>query len=116
MSQTALRSLNFHCQISLNQVASPANAALTEEEQTFMRNGASCDFVVYFKVGKMPLGVIEVDGASHDKPEQARRDALKNGILEKSNIPLLRLRTVESGIEKRIAQFLANWAASTSSR
>jgi very-short-patch-repair endonuclease len=79
-----------------------------------MRNGASCDFVLYFKVGKMPLGVIEVDGGSHDKPEQAERDALKNNILEKSNVPLLRLRTVESRIEDKVAQFLANWASHAS--
>lgn len=116
ISHTSLRALKFHSQILLNQVASSTNTALTPQEQAFMGNGASCDFVVYFKVGKMPLGVIEVDGGSHDKPEQARRDALKNSILEKSNIPLLRLRTVESGIEERITQFLANWAARTSSQ
>lgn len=70
---------------------------------------ASCDFVLYFKVGKTPLGVIEVDGGSHDQPDQAARDALKNGILAKSGIPILRLRTVESRIEERIADFIAQW-------
>jgi very-short-patch-repair endonuclease len=79
-----------------------------------MKNRASCDFVLYFKVGKTPLGVIEVDGGSHDRPEQAERDALKNSILNKSNIPLLRLRTVESGIEDKVTQFLANWASRAS--
>lgn len=72
ISHTSLRALKFHYQILLNQVASSTNTALTPQEQAFMGNGASCDFVVYFKVGKMPLGVIEVDGGSHDKPEQAR--------------------------------------------
>lgn len=115
MSRTSLRALMFHCQISLSQLASSANTTLTERELAFMRNGASCDFVLYFKVGKTPLGVIEVDGGSHDTPEQIQRDALKNSILKKSNIPLLRLRTVESRIEDRIAQFLANWAARTAS-
>ena len=56
------------------------------------------------------LGVIEVDGGFHDKPEQAARDALKNSILAKSGLPILRLRTVESGIEEKIAGFLATWA------
>ncbi|WP_240531098.1 AAA domain-containing protein [Variovorax boronicumulans] len=115
MSRMSLRALMFHCQISLSQLASSANTTLTERELAFMRNGASCDFVLYFKVGKTPLGVIEVDGGSHDTPEQIQRDALKNSILKKSNIPLLRLRTVESRIEDRIAQFLANWAARTAS-
>ncbi|WP_149136817.1 AAA domain-containing protein [Cupriavidus campinensis] len=114
MSDDSCRALTFHSQIALNQVASSTNAALTVQEQAFMRNRASCDFVLYFKVGKIPLGVIEVDGGSHDMAEQAKRDALKNSILQKSNIPLLRLRTVESHIEKRIAQFVAKWTSSAS--
>ncbi|MNY52896.1 hypothetical protein D3C86_1886110 [compost metagenome] len=63
----------------------------------------------------MPLGVIEVDGASHDRLDQAERDALKNSILEKSGIPLLRLRTVESHIRERVAAFLAQWTGNVSS-
>jgi very-short-patch-repair endonuclease len=66
--------------------------------------------VLYFKVGKTPLGVIEVDGGTHDRPEQAARDSLKNSILAKSDLPILRLRTVESGVEEKIAGFLAAWA------
>ncbi|WP_411883367.1 AAA domain-containing protein [Polaromonas sp. YR568] len=111
MSGASCRALTFHFQIALNQVASSTNAALTAREQAFMKNRASCDFVLYFKVGKTPLGVIEVDGGSHDRAEQAERDALKNSILNKSNIPLLRLRTVESRIEDKVTQFLANWAS-----
>lgn len=114
VSRASHRALIFHSQIALNQVASLTNTALTAREQAFMKNRASCDFVLYFRVGKMPLGVIEVDGGSHDKPDQAERDALKNSILEKSNIPLLRLRTVESRIEDKVAQFLAKWASQDS--
>lgn len=43
------------------------------------------------KVGKKPVGVIEVDSGFHETPEQAERDALKNAILAKSGIPILRL-------------------------
>lgn len=71
---------------------------------------ASCDFVIYFKVGKVPLGVIEVDGGSHDRPDQAARDALKNGILAKSGIPILRLSTIKSCIAESIDDFIAQWA------
>jgi hypothetical protein len=115
MSEASSQALTFHTQIALNQVASSSNPALTERERSFMAHRASCDFVLYFKVGKTPLGVIEVDGASHDKPDQAERDALKNSILEKSHIPLLRLRTVESRIQERIATFLAQWTRNVSS-
>lgn len=109
VSEASGRALTFHTQIALNQVVSLSNPTLTDRERAFMANRASCDFVLYFKVGKMPLGVIEVDGASHGRPDQAGRDALKNSILEKSHIPLLRLRTVESRIEERVAAFLAQW-------
>lgn len=113
LSDASCKALTFHTQIALDQVASTTNPALTARELAFMRNRASCDFVLYFKVGKTPLGVIEIDGGSHDRPEQAARDALKNSILAKSDLPILRMRTVESGIEEKVAGFLAAWARTT---
>ncbi|AZQ51503.1 AAA domain-containing protein [Burkholderia cenocepacia] len=110
LSDPSCRALMYHGQVKLDQIASPSNPDLTQRERAFMAR-ASCDFVIYFKVGKTPLGVIEVDGGSHDRPDQAARDALKNGILAKSGIPILRLRTVESRIEERIADFVAQWAS-----
>lgn len=110
LSDPSCRALMYHGQVKLDQVASPGNPDLTQRERVFMAR-ASCDFVIYFKVGKTPLGVIEVDGGSHDRPDQAVRDALKNGILAKSGIPILRLRTVESRIEERIVDFIAQWAS-----
>ncbi|UZE26430.1 AAA domain-containing protein [Pseudomonas sp. B21-056] len=114
LEREVCRGLMFHSQVPLKQVASTTNASLTPRELEFMGNGSSCDFVLYFKVGKTPLGVLEVDGASHDTPEQARLDALKDSILDKCGIPLLRLRTVESRIEQRVAAFVMQWATSAS--
>lgn len=110
LSETSFSALKAHPQIKLNQLASPAIGFLTDRERSFINNRASCDFVIYFRLGKTPLGVIEVDGGAHDEPEQMMRDALKNSILEKLGLPLLRLRTVESRIKERIAEFLAGWA------
>ncbi|AVR99271.1 helicase [Pseudoduganella armeniaca] len=110
LSTPACHALKVHGQVRLNQVASPGMAGLTERERGFMAR-ASCDFVLYFRVGKMPVGVIEVDGGSHNRPDQSARDAMKDGILAKSGIPVLRLRTVESRIEARIAEFIAQWAS-----
>lgn len=109
LSTPPYQALTYHTQIRLNQIAASTNPSVTAREHDFMAR-ASCDFVLYFKVGKTPLGVIEVDGGSHDRPDQAARDALKNSILEKSGIPILRLRTVESRIEEKIAEFIAQWA------
>lgn len=113
LSDASCHALTFHSQIGLSQIASLTNPALTAQERAFMRNRASCDFVLYFRVGKTPLGVIEVDGGAHDRPEQAARDALKNSILAKSELSILRLRTVESNIEEKVAEFLAAWARKT---
>ncbi|MCF5227887.1 DUF2726 domain-containing protein, partial [Pseudomonas syringae] len=60
-------------------------------------------------VGKRPLGVIEVDGGHHNDLVQIERDTVKNSILEKCGIPLLRLRTIESHIEEKIAAFVDQW-------
>jgi very-short-patch-repair endonuclease len=111
LSAPSCHALLYHDQVKLDQVASASNPGLTQRERSFMAR-ASCDFVIYFKVGKVPLGVIEVDGGSHDRPDQATRDALKDDILARSGIPILRLRTVESGIEERIAEFIAQWTRS----
>lgn len=102
----AYQGIMFHTQIALGKLASASNEALTAREREFIANQASCDFVLYFRVGKAPLGVIEVDGESHAAPRQAERDALKNRILEVSGLPLLRLRTVDSHVEEKIAAFL----------
>ncbi|MFJ1298540.1 AAA domain-containing protein [Pseudomonadota bacterium AL_CKDN230030165-1A_HGKHYDSX7] len=107
LAEPARQSMTFHAQIALNQVGSARNPALTAREREFLLQGACCDFVVYFKVGKTPIGVIEVDGGSHDATVQKERDALKDSILEKCGLPLLRLRTVESYVEDRLGRFLS---------
>lgn len=106
LSEPANAAVVFHSQIDLDQVVASTNAALTESERTFLAHDSSCDFVLYFKVGKTPLGVIEVDGGSHETEVQINRDRQKDGILEKSGVPLLRLKTTESRIEEKVAQFV----------
>ncbi len=115
LARESLAGITFHREVELLQLASIASQAFTPRELSFMRNEASCDFVLYFKVGKKPLGVIEVDGGSHEEAEQAERDAVKNSILQKCDIPLLRLKTIESSIEEKVAVFLAQWARAAES-
>lgn len=47
-----------------------------------------------------------MDGSSHDDKVQQERDRLKNIILEKAEIPLLRLKTTEGNIERKTKKFL----------
>lgn len=107
LSQDKYRSMMFHSQIALNQLVSVEQGDFSSRELSFMRNRASCDFVIYYKVGKNPLGVIEVDGGYHLENAQAERDELKNSILKKCNLPLLRLRTIDSNIEGKLDVFLS---------
>ncbi|WP_421212021.1 AAA domain-containing protein [Aeromonas enteropelogenes] len=108
LSAPECQALKYHTQIRLEKLASPTNSDWTETQRAFMSR-ASCDFVLYFKVGKTPIGVIEVDGGYHDHPVQAARDIMKNEILNKCRIPILRLRTVDSGIKQRIGNFIGQW-------
>lgn len=107
LSQDKYRSMMFHSQIALNQLVSVEQGDFSSRELSFMRNRASCDFVIYYKVGKNPLGVIEVDGGYHLESAQAERDELKNSILKKCSLPLLRLRTIDSNIEGKLDIFLS---------
>lgn len=99
-------SITFHREIALNQLVAEESTALTDSERGFMRTRSRCDFVLYFRVGKKPLAVIEVDGASHEMPRQRERDTLKNSILQKGGLPLLRLKTVDSHIRTKIQSFI----------
>lgn len=106
LSLEGFRQLEFHGQIYLKQLVSTDKKVFSEREVQFINHRASCDFVLYYRIGKKPLAVIEVDGGFHEKEEQIKRDQLKNSILEKAGIPLLRLRTTDGDVEERVAEFL----------
>lgn len=65
----------------------------TDEEIRFIRTDAHVDFLIYNKMDKKPILAIEVDGFKYHKQnfKQINRDQIKNIILEKIGLPLLRL-------------------------
>lgn len=78
---------------------------LTEDEYKFARSSWShVDFLIENRVSKQPVLVIEVDGFAyhHNGTKQAERDKLKDSILKKYGIPLLRLSTAGSGEVEKI--------------
>jgi len=81
---------------------------LAPEEVKLVNNRASLDFVVYYKQDKACALVVEVDGfAFHENnPDQLRRDALKDAILAKYGVPILRLATNGSRERERIQKVL----------
>ena len=82
---------------------------LDTAETVYARNPLThLDFLLYSKVDKQPILAIEVDGTSFHAPgsRQAERDRMKNSILQKCGLPLLRIRTDESNEEQRIIEAL----------
>ena len=82
---------------------------LTEEETMYARNPLThVDFLLFRRMDKSPLLAIEVDGVAFHAvgSSQADRDEKKNRIFERCGIPLLRLRTDESGEQDRVEKAL----------
>jgi very-short-patch-repair endonuclease/KaiC/GvpD/RAD55 family RecA-like ATPase len=79
------------------------------ETQYAMNSWTHLDFLVFNKIGRTPALAIEVDGVSFHSvgSRQFERDKMKDEILKKYGIPVLRCRTNESGEKERIESTLA---------
>ena len=106
--QKDFSSLSVACHIPLLRLLGDT-ASLDESEKKYAQNPRThIDFVIFHKMDKMPILAIEIDGYAfhNESTTQATRDELKNSILAKYNLALLRLNTTESGEEKRIINAL----------
>ncbi|MDE5977822.1 MAG: DUF2726 domain-containing protein [Turicibacter sp.] len=65
--------------------------------------GFHLDFVICSNYYLIPLMVIELDGKQHQSDEQKLRDAFKDAVLQKNNIPIIRIG-VDSIDEMNLAQ------------
>lgn len=82
---------------------------MTDEEKVYATNPLThIDFVLYSKISKKIFVAIEVDGYTYHKEgtRQAERDLLKNSILKKYDIPLLRFSTTGSGEREKLKELL----------
>jgi hypothetical protein len=80
-------------------------ALLSEEEKVYAKNPLThVDFLLFNKMDKAPFVAIEVDGTSFHAAgsKQAERDVRKDSIFQKCGIPLLRIKTNESGEKEQI--------------
>ena len=77
---------------------------LNARELSFATNHLThVDFLIYSRLTHQPILVVEVDGfAYHNDPKQQERDQVKNSVLEKYNIPILRLSTIGSGEKQKL--------------
>jgi superfamily I DNA and/or RNA helicase len=84
-------------------------AQLNDEEKRYAMNSwTHVDFLIFDKMGRTPKLIIEVDGVAfhHKGSRQAERDQLKNNILKKYDLPIVRCRTDSSGEREKIVESL----------
>jgi superfamily I DNA and/or RNA helicase len=82
---------------------------LSDEECKYAMNTAThLDFLIYNRISKKPILAIEVDGFHNHKDGtlQAKRDKMKNHILELYGIPYLRFPTNSSGEKEKLENAL----------
>lgn len=80
-----------------------------EHEKQFIHHPFShADFVIFNKLNKEPLLVVEVDGYKyhHKGTKQYERDRLKDGIFEKAGIKMIRFATNGSTEKERLMEGL----------
>lgn len=87
--------LDVTCFVNLQTVIKDTSQ-LTDEEARYAFNPSThLDFLIYRKIGKIPILAIETDGYRYHKAGTAQheRDIKKNSILKKCGLKLLRLPT-----------------------
>lgn len=82
---------------------------LTDAEIKYAKNPLThLDFIIYNKLGKVPILGIEVDGFEYHKEgsTQNKRDRMKDEILAKYHFPILRFGTNESNEKVKLVNKL----------
>ncbi len=107
-SESRYYCLKVLCHVPLRQVVKDTSL-MSESEIKYARNYSThLDFLIINRVSKQSVLAIETDGYSYhnDETEQHQRDLLKNSILKKYGLPLLRLSTKGSGEREKVTEML----------
>jgi hypothetical protein len=108
LQESTYRAYGVVLQFPLSMLVRDTGYLTTEESAYAAHPWTRVDFLVYRKVDKSPVLVIEADGYAFHREgtRQAERDALKDSVLKKSGLPILRLSTIGSSerslIRKRL--------------
>lgn len=94
--------------IPLKMILRDTSLLDTEEKSFALHRNTHVDFLIFNHIDKKPRLAIEVDGVAFHQIDsiQAKRDCLKEKILKKYNLDILRLRTNESEEKTKILDFL----------
>ena len=100
--------LGVFCHIPLAQIIRDYSFLSSNEARFVAHPNAHVDFLLANRVTKHPVMAVETDGYSYHKEgtEQHRRDQMKNAILKRYGLPLVRLSTTGSGERARIVEAL----------
>ncbi len=101
---------SFKCviHVPLNSIVKDLDI-LTIDEKKFAQNPwTHVDFLIFNRLDKEPVLVVEVDGYEYhiNNEIQRARDAMKDKILDQINLPILRVVTNESGERERLIEAL----------
>ncbi len=103
-NNAAMCYLNVVCHLPMRMLIRDFSL-LGEDERRYAENTLThVDFLIYNKVGKQPVLVIETDGFTHHQEgsRQKERDKMKDHILKLYSIPCERLSTKDSNERERI--------------
>lgn len=108
LSQDSFSKYDMVLHFPLRSLLSDYEKLSAEEERFARHHAAHLDFLIFNKLGKNPVLAIEVDGYEYHRKEsrQSERDHLKNEILDKYGIPLLRFATTGSGEKEKLIKKL----------
>lgn len=103
-----LSHLDVLCHVPLRDIISDSLLMTNEELQYASNYSTHVDFLIVNRVSRKPVLVIETDGFLYHHVEtiQHERDEMKDSILEKYKLPLLRLSTIDSQEHLRIKSTL----------
>jgi superfamily I DNA and/or RNA helicase len=101
VDQEVFSSLNYVLHQPLRMLIKDTDKLTVEERKYAMNILTHIDFLIFNKLDKQPVLAVEVDGHAYhsNNPKQQERDKLKDQILNKYGIPLIRLKTTGSGEE-----------------
>ena len=108
LNKREYRHLNYIMHYPLNKLIKDLSI-LDEKEKDFVQHPSThLDILLYSKIDKRAVLAIEVDGfAFHENnAAQLQRDKLKDSILHKYNIPIIRFPTNGSQEEKKLIKKL----------
>ncbi|WP_165329228.1 AAA domain-containing protein [Streptococcus tangpeifui] len=95
----------------LNKLVKNFSLMNDRERQYASHGNTHLDFLLFNALTKQPILAIEVDGYKYHTlgSDQAKRDSMKNKILEKYGIPIKRFATNGSGEREQLEEFLSNY-------